>query len=86
MIHKCGHTIAHTYLKHDIWTYANFGKSIPVHLKFFSIKLFQFQQKSKTQETHVILSGQRKKKDISDSLEKRGKNKLEKQKQFYAQL
>ena len=52
----------------------------------FSIKLFQFQQKSKTQETHVILSGQRKKKDISDSLEKRGKNKLEKQKQFYAQL
>ena len=28
----------------------------------FSIKLFQFQQKSKTQETHVILSGQRKKK------------------------
>ena len=57
----------------------------------FSIKLFQFQQKSKTQETHVILSGQRKKiqrkkKDISDSLEKRGKNKQEKQKQFYAQL
>ena len=38
-----------------------FWKSIPVHLKFFSIKLFQFQQKSKTQETHVILSGQRKK-------------------------
>ena len=52
----------------------------------FSIKLFQFQQKSKTQETHVILSGQRKKKDISDSLEKWGKNKNEKQKQFYAQL
>ena len=52
----------------------------------FSIKLFQFQQKSKTQETHVILSGQRKKLDISDSLEKRGKNKPEKQKQFYAQL
>ena len=88
MLHKCGHTVVLPSYVCETWNLnlCQFWKSIPVHLKFFSIKLFQFQQKSKTQETHVILSGQRKKMDISDSLEKRGKNKLEKQKQFYAQL